>query len=34
MRKNFPDLETPSRAAAILNEGRSMSTVAFVYQVH
>ena len=34
MRKNFPDLQTPSRAAAILNEGRSMSTVAFVYQVH
>jgi len=34
MRKNFPDLESPARAAAILNEGRAVSTVAFVYQVH
>lgn len=34
MRRNFPDLSTPQRAAAILEEGKSNSTVAFVYNIH
>lgn len=34
MRRNFPDLTTPQRAAAILEEGKSNSTVAFVYNMH